>query len=172
MTYEWITDRLPTKADTDKGFLVKVPYMPGEVPHAGCYKHYSLIVPGQPWWSYEAAKWVEVKPEPAISFAVGQQWRRKDGKVVTVTEINIDISLPVSAGGYRYQANGTTCLNGSEYDLIELVSGPEPAPARTRKVDRLEAVGDHLCAICDDGTMWSLGHPGWTQLPAIPQTEA
>jgi len=64
MKDEWITDRLPTKADTDKGFLVKVPYMPGEVPPAGCYQHYSLIVPNQPWWSYVAAERVEVVPAP------------------------------------------------------------------------------------------------------------
>jgi hypothetical protein len=81
MTHEWITDRLPTKADTDKGFIVKVPHMPGEVPptgcyqrysltvpgqpSTGCYQHYSLIVPGQPWWSYVAAQQVRVERAPA-----------------------------------------------------------------------------------------------------------
>ena len=108
MTYEWITDRLPTKADADEGFLVKVPYMPGDVPPANYYQHYSLIVPGQPWWSYVAAERVEV----------------------------------------------------------------ERPPAPTRKVDQFVTAGDDLFARCDDGTMWTLGHRDWTQLPAIPQPEA
>jgi hypothetical protein len=82
---------------------------------------------------------------------------------------------PFWADGHSYTEKGA-CNASGEFgglrDLIELVSAPEPAPAPTRKVDRFEAVGDHLCAVCNDGTMWRLGCSNWTQLPAIPQPEA
>jgi len=49
---------------------------------------------------------------------------------------------------------------------------PAPVPAPTRNVDWITSGGSELYALCDDGTIWILGHPGWTQLPAIPQPEA
>jgi hypothetical protein len=57
---DWITDRLPTEADADSDGDVLIPQgIEGaeEGPDSGCfhYYHYSLIVPGQPWWSKKAA---------------------------------------------------------------------------------------------------------------------
>ena len=109
MTHEWITDRLPTKADTDKGFLVKVPYMPGEVPPAGCYQHYSLIVPGQSWWSYVAAERVEVEP-----VAVPAPTR----KVVQIA--------PVGSMLYALCDDGTMwCLGSSGWTQLPAIPQPE-----------------------------------------------
>ena len=65
MTHEWITGRLPTEADADGDGHVTIPGNPGNIPPAGWFQHYSLIVPGQPWWSEKAAARVEVEPEPA-----------------------------------------------------------------------------------------------------------
>jgi len=49
---EWITDRLPTTKDTDRDGNVRVP---GDSPEDGMFAHYSEILPGQPWWSRNAA---------------------------------------------------------------------------------------------------------------------
>ena len=90
-----------------------------------------------------------------------------------VTKVDPGTDLPVCVdNGYWHRADGTSCLNCSEYDLIELVSAPEPAPAATRKVVQIAAAEQDICALCDDGTTWTLGSKGWTQLPAIPQPEA
>jgi len=57
---EWITDRLPTWQDADKDCEVLAPYKPDTSPEdddhgVGVYVHYTVIVPGQPWWSPNAA---------------------------------------------------------------------------------------------------------------------
>jgi len=65
MTHEWITDRLPTEADADGDGYVHVPETPGDIPPEGWYQHYSLVVPGQLWWSEKVAERVEVEPVPA-----------------------------------------------------------------------------------------------------------
>jgi len=52
---EWITDRLPTLADADADGEVRVRYETGGAPEDGVYVHYSVVVPGQPWWSRNAA---------------------------------------------------------------------------------------------------------------------
>jgi hypothetical protein len=62
MPHEWITDRLPTEADADGDLLVRVP--PPPCPHQDGWQHYSLIVPGQPWWSHRVIERVEVETEP------------------------------------------------------------------------------------------------------------
>jgi hypothetical protein len=88
-----------------------------------------------PWWPRQAAERAEVAA-PAPAFAVGQQWRRRNGKVVTIAMINRGGSYPISThdGGYWYHADGTSCIGNSQHDLIELVSSPDlqpspPAPA-------------------------------------------
>jgi len=63
---DWITDRLPTKADADRDGDVQIPLGIGGTvkgPDSGLfhYYHYSLVVPGQPWWSEKAA----ANPTPA-----------------------------------------------------------------------------------------------------------
>lgn len=178
MPHEWITDRLPTEADADGDGDVRVPRRHGKDPAVSRWcQHYTLIVPGQPWWSENAAQRVE--PAPTLSLAVGQQWRRRDGKVVVIDRINRDHMFgkthPFWADNSSYTEKGAcNALGelGDSCDLIELVSGPEPVPAPTRKVVQIAATENDLCALCNDGTMWTLGSSGWTQLPAIPQPEA
>jgi hypothetical protein len=47
---DWITDRLPTEEDADEAKDVKIP--PGDPNDSTGYYfyHYTLIVPGQPWY--------------------------------------------------------------------------------------------------------------------------
>jgi hypothetical protein len=52
---EWITDRLPTAEDADRDGDVRIRYEIGGAPEDGVYAHYSVVVPGQPWWSHKAA---------------------------------------------------------------------------------------------------------------------
>jgi hypothetical protein len=179
MTHDWITDRLPTAADADGDGDVRVPRRNAQHPEGErtWYQHYTLIVPGQPWWSSRAAQRVE--PAPTLSLAVGQQWRRRDGKMVVIKRIDSNHrwgrTHPFWADGHSYTEKGSCKASGEfghPYDLIELVSGPEPAPAPTRKVVQIAAAGEDLFALCDDGTTWTLGSKGWIELPAIPQPEA
>jgi hypothetical protein len=63
---EWITDRLPTAADADRQGDVRVPYKPCSIPGQGVFAHYSVVVPGQPWWSRNAAaRTAQPTPPPA-----------------------------------------------------------------------------------------------------------
>ena len=52
MSY-WITHRLPTEADADHDGEIIIPRRPGNPPNplCDCFQHYSLVLPGQPWWS-------------------------------------------------------------------------------------------------------------------------
>ncbi len=62
---EWITDRLPTEADADSNGDVKIPYKPC-IFGQGVFAHYSVVVPGQPWWSRNAAaRAAQPTPPPA-----------------------------------------------------------------------------------------------------------
>jgi hypothetical protein len=178
MPHDWITDRLPTEADADSDGDVRVPRRHAQDPAGGWwYQHYTLIAPGQPWWPLRVPERVE--PAPTLSLAVGQQWRRRDGEVVTIKRMDRDHQWgrthPFWAGGHSYTEKGACDASGelgSFLDLIELVSGTEPAPTPTRKVVQIAATENDVCALCDDGTTWTLGSKGWTQLPAIPQPEA
>jgi hypothetical protein len=113
-------------------------------------------------------------------FAVGQQWRRRNGKVVTVTQLDPGTEFPICTDdNYWYCADGASCIGNSQHDLIRMVSSPDPqpappapAPALTRKVVQIAAAENGVCALCDDGTVWSYCCDSWSQLPAIPQPEA
>ncbi len=48
---EWITDRLPTRADADAEGEVTI----RRGPELLGYMYWSCVVPGQPWWSRNAA---------------------------------------------------------------------------------------------------------------------
>jgi hypothetical protein len=184
-TNEWITDRLPTEADADGDGGVRVPTQPNAPVsldlNSYAYQHYTLVVPGQPWWSDEAAARVDVAA-PAPAFAVGQQWRRRNGKVVTVTQLDPGTEFPICTDdNYWYRADGASCTGSSQHDLIRMVSSPDPQPAPpapapelTRKVVQIATPERSLLvALCNDSTMWALETAGpWHQLPAIPQPEA
>ncbi len=63
---EWITDRLPTWQDADGDCEVQAPYRPDTEPEDGVYVDYRVIVPGQPWWSRNAAaRAAQQAPPPA-----------------------------------------------------------------------------------------------------------
>ena len=63
---EWITDRLPTAEDADADGDVKIKTGRYQEPGEGEYAHYTLIVPGQPWWSRNAAaRAAQQTPPPA-----------------------------------------------------------------------------------------------------------
>lgn len=63
---DWITDRLPTAADADRDGDVKIPCRPGDQPDddSTFWVHYSLIFPGQPWWSAMASQATPAPAEP------------------------------------------------------------------------------------------------------------
>jgi hypothetical protein len=73
MTHEWITDRLPTAADADSDGDVNVPWRVDQHPSTN-YQHYTLVVPGQPWWSHRVAERVEVAtPAPCLKSLTDDQ---------------------------------------------------------------------------------------------------
>ena len=147
MTHEWITDRLPTEADAGRTGYVNVPDVPGDEPPDGWYQHHTLVVPGQPWWSEKAAKRAEVAA-PAPAFAVGQQWRRRNGKVVTITQLDPGTTLPICTGeSHWHWANGASCTGNSQYDLIELMSSPDPQPAPCLKSLTDDQLQTHSIAV-------------------------
>ena len=81
---EWITDRLPTAADADQDGDVKIPYKPRNIPEQGVFAHYSVVVPGQPWWSRNAAaRATRPTPPPAPAPA----------RVVTALAIDSDVTV-------------------------------------------------------------------------------
>ena len=67
MTNEWITDRLPTAADADgDGKLRLLTRFGATLDRGWSYCHHTLVAPGQPWWSRNAAKRAEMAaPAPA-----------------------------------------------------------------------------------------------------------
>jgi hypothetical protein len=78
-----------------------------------------------PWWSRNAAKRAEMAA-PAPAFAVGQRWQRRNGKVVTVTELDPGTEFPICTDdSYWHCANGASCTGNSQYDLIRMVSSPD-----------------------------------------------
>jgi len=64
MDNKWITDRLPTWHDADKDCEVIVPYKQDRGPGDGLYVDYRVVVPGQPWWSENAARAAQPTPPP------------------------------------------------------------------------------------------------------------
>jgi len=66
MSEMWITDRLPTAEDADIDGDVKIPYKPYSTPEESLFANYTVVVPGQPWWSPKATDGVSrLAPPPA-----------------------------------------------------------------------------------------------------------
>jgi hypothetical protein len=63
---EWITDRLPTEADADSDKEVLIKLVQDSDYGEGAYAHFTVVVPGQPWWSRNAAaRGAQPTPPPA-----------------------------------------------------------------------------------------------------------
>jgi hypothetical protein len=87
-TMDWITDRLPTERDADGYGNVRIPKYPADLPDKSrdgsrVYQHYSLIIPGQPWWSRWA---VQADPTPAEPPAPAPVAERKIVQVAVLPE--------------------------------------------------------------------------------------
>jgi hypothetical protein len=61
----WITHRLPTDRDADSDGEVTIPQSPNDAPGDRMrYQHFSLVVLGQPWYSFKEASDEPTQPEP------------------------------------------------------------------------------------------------------------
>ena len=81
-------------------------------------------------------------------FAIGQQWRRRDGEVVTVTELDPGDQFPVQTDGkYWHRADGTSCIDNDQTDLIELVHRPRAQPTPCIKSLTDDQLQTHAVAV-------------------------
>jgi len=178
---EWITNRLPTEADADDDGDVTVQNRPETEPSAGPYFNWKLVVPGMAWTHTDT--WVEPAEPVKQALAVGQQWRRRDGEVVTISTHDVSdyTGYPFCAGGHWYRVDGSSCINDSDADLVELIE-PAAEPATTLRrfvsISRTdwtaeESDGHTLDAIADDGTAWwkHSYQTQWTQHMPLPVHE-
>jgi hypothetical protein len=184
-TNDWITDRRPTSADGfGDGYVVVRRHPLGD--HTG-YLHWSYVGEAVPWrhsdcWRPPAT--LEHEPtKPAL--AVGQRWRRRDGKVVT---IRVDAFGRFMADGWSYRSDGTAPFlhtgDDARLELIELLP-PEPRPTLTPRKFKatprrtVADFGHTIDAIDEDGVAWWMivasdddSEPEWHQLLPLPAKEA
>lgn len=124
----WITDRLPTKADGDCDGDVLVRTRPGHGSDRPAYCHWTLVRRGLSW--RHADSWRP--PASRLDFKVGQRWRRRDGEIVTVTQITSSDGgcyADDSAGtSWGYWSDGTAPSCSSCFDLVELLEDVPPVP--------------------------------------------
>jgi len=111
MSETWITDRLPTAHDADEDGDVRVISRPNCLPSDGDFVHYSVVVPGQPWWS----RYAEAQPAQPSSSLMPAPTR-----VVTAMVVAYD-SL------YAACNDGTVWVRGLMYDWEQLPSIPQPS---------------------------------------------
>jgi len=208
---EWITDRQPTKADEDHHGEVCMMVFPGERTSSGG-QSVALVAaahvgPGVPWrhtddWEPPATPEPEPeapKPAPKPELRVGQVWRSREGRDVTIERVHPGTTHPFDGSdGRLYTSDGRWNYHqASMHDLIKLITDapadaaqPEPAPA-TRKVPRLfvgpiHTIGDGWeYVLASDGTMWTrlmrtlrnprLGYEPagfeWQQVEPLPDRE-
>ena len=109
---EWITDRLPTEADVDSDGDVVIKFAQDSEPEEGTYAHFTVVVPGQPWWSRRAAaRGAHPAPAPAPATA----------RVVTVMAAN-DLRLYAACNDGTIWTVGAL---GGEWDPIAPIPQPE-----------------------------------------------
>ena len=170
---DWITHRLPTAADAGDDGDVQIPETPNEPPSEDLtcnWQHWSLVVPGQPWWSVKAA--ANASPAPAPFH-------------------------PEPFDVRRFSTDARPFIRGNGFDGLELGENLEeankfiswinarlsllaPASAPTRKVVQIAVTPNTpekkttLYALCSDSTIWWISDCSafWTQIPPIPQPEA
>jgi hypothetical protein len=150
MTDEWITIRRPTKKDEDKrGYVWRKMSPTGQ----GGLAFASQVGPTIPWrhtddWWRDTDDWEppaespqpEPEPEapapaPKPELKVGQVWRTRDGKVVTINTFNGGNTYPFGgSNGSEYTEGGRYWLKEEEHgaDLVELITDPHARPAPQR----------------------------------------
>ena len=207
----WITDRQPTKEDEDRDGEVLMQRFPdGRNSRSGLRDALvaaAHVGPSVPWrhtgdWVPPATPEPEPeapKPAPKPELRVGQVWRTRDGRDVTIEKVHPGTTYPFGGSDDRwYASDGRWSYHqASRFDLAELIydapadaAQPEPAPA-TRKVPRLfvgpiHTIGDGWeYVLASDGTMWTrlmralrnprLGYEPagfeWQQVEPLPDRE-
>lgn len=204
---ELIRHRRPEKMDEDwNGEVLMQRFPSGVVSSRGAT--YALVAaahvgPGVPWrrtdiWEPPATPEPEPeapKPAPKPELRVGQVWRSREGRDVTIEKVHPGTTYPFGGSDDRwYTSDGRwQYYQASRFDLVELIydapadaAQPEPAPA-TRKVPRgFSAFYDMpknlnggpkriFIAIATDGTAWSREPDdcggGWSQVEPLPDRE-
>lgn len=176
MSSNWITDRPPTEADGDEYGNVEK--------DGGVFVHWSYVTTGIPWrrrvfWEPPAPA---AEPAPKPPLAEGQEWRRRDGKEVTITSTE----YPFWAQGVWYRPDGTHSRFPAfpHMELVELVSDVPPVPEAPKTTQQLEprrflsisrtvlASGQEIVdAIDDDGVAWELAGEEWHRIKPLPPRE-
>jgi hypothetical protein len=142
ITNEWITDRRPTEADTIGDGYVRMCVSPGS--EDWTLVHWSYVGAGIPW--RHPADW---QPKPAL--AVGQRWRRRDRKVVTIDKFDRGHAYgqthPFWAGESSYTLDGRVqiSVNSHPWDLVELL----PSSPLDEVVKQLKELRDRIQPILD-----------------------
>ena len=111
MSETWITDRLPTAHDADEDGDVHVISRPNCLPSDGDFVHYSVVVPGQPWWS----RYAEAQPAQPSSPLMPAPTRVATAMVVAYDNL------------YAACNDGTVWVRGLMCDWEQLPSIPQPS---------------------------------------------
>jgi len=189
MEEQWITDRLPTKADGDRDGVVRMRHRVGFA-----LVHWSHIGSGAPWQhtSYWKPSAEPETTEPDRIAALEQQLKEHIRaqsvlaaalvkRLKALEGFSPDGAIPEGGRGVpggiaaleQRVAERFATLEQLFWDHNHKALEPIEVPAPMRQfVVQIAAAGSELYALCDDDTIWILSHPSWIQLPAIPQPEA
>lgn len=183
---DWITDRQPTEADADRdGEVVLRRFADGR--RDSTTGRYDALVdwrhigPGVPW--KHTSDW-EPPAQARPTLAVGQVWRRRDGKEVEIDDYNPDRIFgkthPFWADGRSYAPDGKWIAGTTEssFDLVEFVGhAATSVTTKPRHFSSLSGYSDscgthYQLATATDGTAWVRHADGpWVQQPPLPGCE-
>lgn len=174
---DWITDRRPTEVDGDRDGDVRLRSSRNGEDYV--YVPWEFVAEGAPWT--HSPGWLTKPPasesaKPAL--ALGQTWRTREGKVVTITRDD-GSKTPFLADHIWYKADGKANIHHQhpELELVELIS--EVAPRRIVAISRTVHSYVHtIDAVAEDGTAWWMivgpdedDQPTWQQLTPLPPIE-
>ena len=110
----------------------------------------------------------------------GQIWLDNCGEPEPIRKVSPgDFNYPITASNETYSHRGWT-IKGFDGDLdcphlVRCIYDPnepqQPAAKQQRKVVQISNAEHDIAALCDDGTIWTLGAEAWRKLPPIPQDE-
>lgn len=125
----WITDRRPTESDADSDGDVKL----HDPVIDSVFVHWKYVAEGAPW--AHAPDWTPPASQPG--FEVGQRWKRRDGEIVTVTQVSgAGCWVRDDAGRpWGHLEDGTAPSCPDSFDLVELLPttvSPEPIITETK----------------------------------------